>query len=322
MTILNRKTTKNKGYINMRYFLLWLVLVIFMGILFSYRSSYPRSLEIIRENENLIEKIGSINKNINNLNQQINTLKLRDEGTYRVVLGLDSPTVLPENFLLPTPIDTVRYNDRYLGYINYIWNNLNKTKINTINVSVAFDTVSYLASRQIDIARSIPAIWPIDVKDFSGSIGHYGWRKHPILNRRIKHDGLDLGCNVGCPIYATADGVVKYVRTGWNGGYGTEVVIDHGVGGYKTKYTHLKKALLKRGTQVKRGDKIALSGSTGRSTGPHLHYEIIYKGQTVNPLNYFRRDFSKDDFTRMLRDAKKETFEIVDDEDDELPSKN
>lgn len=314
MTILNRKATKKETYIIVRYFLLWLILVLFLGMLFSYRSSYPRSLDTIRENESLIEKIGTINENLNNLNKQIHTLNLRDSGTYRVVLGLDSPIPLPSNFSIPTPTNALQFNDRYIGYINYIWENLNETKINSVNVSIAFDTVSHLASRQIDIARSTPAIWPIDVKDFSGALDHYGWRMHPILKRRIKHHGLDLGCNVGCPVYATADGVIKYVRSGYNGGYGTEVVIDHGIG-YKTKYTHLSKALLKGGTQVRRGDKIALSGSTGRSTGPHLHYEVIYKDQTVNPLNYFRRDLSKDDFTRMLMDAKRQTFEAVDEDE-------
>jgi len=112
----------------------------------------------------------------------------------------------------------------------------------------------------------------------------FGMRMHPILHIRIMHQGLDFVANVGTDVYATGDGVVSYV--GKRGGYGNVVEIDHGFG-YSTLYGHLSKPLVADGQRVRRGQVIALSGNTGLSTAPHLHYEVRRNGVHVDPGEYF-----------------------------------
>jgi murein DD-endopeptidase MepM/ murein hydrolase activator NlpD len=111
----------------------------------------------------------------------------------------------------------------------------------------------------------------------------YGWRIHPITGKRRFHDGLDIAANHGNSVYAYTDG--RVIEAGWNGGYGNCVLIDHG-NGLKTRYAHLSRINVKVGQKIKTGQKIGAVGSTGNSTGPHLHFEVIKNGKTQNPLNY------------------------------------
>ncbi len=127
----------------------------------------------------------------------------------------------------------------------------------------------------------IPAIDPIKGGVISDG---FGVRYHPILHMKLMHEGIDLIADVGTPVHATGNGVVSYV--GQRGGYGNVVEIDNGFG-YSTLFGHLEKALVKEGQNVKRGQVIALSGNSGLSTGPHLHYEVIKNGVRVNPSAYF-----------------------------------
>ncbi|MGO9481302.1 MAG: M23 family metallopeptidase [Candidatus Kryptoniota bacterium] len=127
----------------------------------------------------------------------------------------------------------------------------------------------------------IPAIDPIRGGVITDG---FGMRFHPILKIRIMHEGIDVVADYGTPVYATGDGTISYV--GQRGGYGTAIEIDHGFG-YSTVYGHLSKPLVVEGQKVKRGQVIALSGNSGLSTGPHLHYEVIKNGVHVDPTAYF-----------------------------------
>ncbi len=129
--------------------------------------------------------------------------------------------------------------------------------------------------------ESIPAIVPTK-SDYLGS--RFGIRTHPILKIRKMHTGVDFVVNTGAPVYTPGKGKVVFI--GRNGGYGLEMTIDHGFG-YRTRYAHLSKVLVKRGQKVTRGDLIAKSGNSGLSTGPHLHYEISHNGRKLNPSQFF-----------------------------------
>lgn len=139
------------------------------------------------------------------------------------------------------------------------------------------------------IIASLPSIRPIIGQITSA----FGMRMHPILKRPIFHAGTDFSAPVGTRVLVTADGVVT--SSGFDGGYGKKVVIDHGFG-YQTIYAHLSKAVVRQGQRVHRGDVIAFSGNTGRSTGPHLHYEVRKDHDVVNPTAYFTEDPSNDSF--------------------------
>ena len=111
----------------------------------------------------------------------------------------------------------------------------------------------------------------------------YGYRIHPITGKRLFHDGLDIAANHGNAVYAYTDG--RVVQAGWNGGYGISILLDHG-NGLRTRYAHLSRLNVRVGQRVQTGQKIGAVGSTGNSTGPHLHFEVIKNGKTQNPLNY------------------------------------
>jgi murein DD-endopeptidase MepM/ murein hydrolase activator NlpD len=129
-------------------------------------------------------------------------------------------------------------------------------------------------------AESVPGIRPID-----GPItSEFGMRVHPIRRTTLFHAGVDISASPGTKVLATGDGIVSFA--GWDGGYGQKVSILHGYG-FKTTYAHLSKALVREGQRIKRGDIIALTGNSGLSTGPHLHYEVQKNGVSVNPMAYF-----------------------------------
>ena len=127
---------------------------------------------------------------------------------------------------------------------------------------------------------SVPSRMPVDSPAFTSS---FGMRTHPILGGRRAHKGVDLAMPAGSPIYATADGVIS--RADWFSGYGLYVAIEHG-GELQTRYGHMSRLNVEAGQQVKKGDIIGYVGSTGRSTGPHLHYEVRIAGEAVNPVPY------------------------------------
>lgn len=165
---------------------------------------------------------------------------------------------------------------------------------------------SYLALQTaIDSAgdkrNNIPAIQPVINKQLTLLTASYGMRIHPFYKTLQSHQGVDYTIPEGSRVFATADGVVKDVAQR-NSTSGRSVVIDHG-NGYETTYAHLSKVDVVRGQRVRRGDIIALSGNTGLSLAPHLHYEIRHNGMRVDPIHYFFMELSPADYQRMIRIA-------------------
>lgn len=133
-------------------------------------------------------------------------------------------------------------------------------------------------------AVSIPSRMPLEGIKLTSS---FGMRNHPVLGQRRAHKGIDLGAPTGTPVYATADGVIS--RADWFSSYGLYVAIEHG-GDIQTRYAHMSRLNVAAGQRVKKGEIVGFVGSTGRSTGPHLHYEVRVRGEAVNPLPYMQAD--------------------------------
>ena len=140
------------------------------------------------------------------------------------------------------------------------------------------ELLDFLQSQKIRLA-STPSIWP--TKGWLSS--RFGYRISPFTGQREFHRGIDISTRIGAPVIAPADGIVS--KVGWDRGYGNNIVIKHGYG-IETRYAHLKKALVKKGQPVRRGETIGLVGNSGRSTGPHLHYEVHLNRMPVNPFRY------------------------------------
>ena len=146
--------------------------------------------------------------------------------------------------------------------------------------------------------ENLPAIQPVLNRNLTRMASGYGWRIDPVYHSRRFHAGMDFTAPVGTNIFVTGNGTVQ--SAGWEQGYGNCVQVNHGYG-YVTLYGHMSAIKARVGQKVKRGDVIGLVGSTGKSTGPHLHYEVHFKGQVMNPQNYYFLDLSPAEYDRMVQ---------------------
>lgn len=173
--------------------------------------------------------------------------------------------------------------------------------------SKSLDEVLVAAKNKEKMFKHIPAIQPIANKQLNRIASGYGMRLHPILKVGKMHWGLDFVASTGTPIYATADGTVNHA--GAAGGYGNVVVINHGYG-YETYYAHMSRIKAKQGQSVKRGDIIGYVGSTGLSSGPHLHYEVHKDGEKIDPIAFLTEGISPDEFKVLYEKSQKMTVSL------------
>lgn len=165
--------------------------------------------------------------------------------------------------------------------------------------SNSLDEVLAMVRTQKDRIHHTPSIVPVADKDLKRVASGYGLRIHPIYGIAKMHNGMDFTAPTGTHVYATADGVVRVSKDA-GGGYGKYVDIDHGYN-YVTRYAHLSKINVKVGQKVTRGEVIGEVGNTGLSTGPHLHYEVLQRGNPQNPAYYYHGDLSNEEFEEMLQ---------------------
>ena len=167
--------------------------------------------------------------------------------------------------------------------------------------SKSHDQLTKLIKSKEAMLASIPAIQPISNEDLKRIASGFGFRIDPVYKTPRMHAGLDFTAETGTPVYATGDGVVE-IAGSQGDGYGNKVVINHGYG-YETLYGHNSKILVHAGEKVKRGQTIALVGSTGKSTGPHCHYEVWKNGVKIDPVNYFFNDLSPEQYNQLVKIA-------------------
>lgn len=298
-------------YSILRLLLVGFLLVSVVNLLFSLVFYTPKMYKIVRQNKELIVKYDILRAKISDMSRTLDEIKHRDNAVYRSLFGLDTLSI--DGIYAPYP-DT-KYASMAGDFNSRLmidtWKSLDAVGRRLYLQSKSLDQLQLLSKDKEKMATSIPAIMPINRSALHGGhIGAFGWRNHPISHRYAFHKGIDLGSNVGTPVYATADGVVSYTcpqGTGFRG-YGKHLIINHGFG-YQTKYAHLNQILVKQGQAVRRGEIIGEVGRTGSATGPHLHYEVIYMGVPVNPLNYFRRDMAATDFEQIVQSATSTTYE-------------
>lgn len=262
----------------------------------------PESAEDLRtENARLQSQYDVLTQRIDEAMEVMEDIRQRDDNLYRVMFMAEPVSEALRN---ATYSGTNRYEDfDDLSNAELVIATTQKMDILSRQLymqSKSFDEVVEFYKNHEDMLRHLPAIQPVSNKDLKRTASGYGYRIHPIYQTRIFHDGMDFSCDIGTPVYATADGVVKNAK--WESGYGYTVTIDHGYG-YVTRYAHLKSFNTKRGQKVVRGETIALSGNSGRSTGPHVHYEVLQRGRPVNPANYYFMDLDADQYDEMIRMA-------------------
>lgn len=172
--------------------------------------------------------------------------------------------------------------------------------------SKSLDEIYEMARTKNERLASMPAIMPV-AKTQCKVVSGFGMRFHPILRYRRLHSGIDLTARPGTPIYATGDGVVRVAGRNPQGmaGYGVVTLIDHGFG-IQTLYAHMQNTKVRVGQKVKRGEQIGTVGSSGMSSGSHLHYEVIINGKKVDPVYYFGGDLTPEEYEEVLELARQE----------------
>ncbi len=258
--------------------------------------------EVMAENEQLAARFKVLSERLDRALLVQQDIQQRDDNLYRVILDAEPMTSIRNAGYAGTN----RYDD-LLKMENSELLLETTQKIDLLEKQLyyqvkSFDELVKLDKESEERLRHIPSIQPIANRDLKRTASGYGYRIDPVYNVRTFHKGMDFSCDKRTPVYATADGVIESAK--WQRGYGYTVVIDHGFG-YKTLYAHLldKKFLVRRGQKVVRGEQIALSGNSGKSTGPHLHYEVIVKGEHVNPVNYYFMDLDAEGYDQMLQMA-------------------
>lgn len=292
----------------LRIALLWLILLSIGYFIFVYIAHTPKTRKLKAESDAMLSRFNELRQEIADNQEKIMLLQDRNNNIYRAVYGLDTMEQLPVNVKQPQEMFAYLKNDRYKNMITETWLMVDNLSTEVVSNSIGLDTIFTLAKEQSSRINNIPSIWPIERKYLRSAIGSFGTRFHPVLRRTSFHDGVDLPCNQGTKVYATADGRVKSANIGWDGGYGNNIMIDHGYG-YMTRYAHMSRISVVPGQRVRRGEVIGYSGNTGRSSGAHLHYEVLYRRKSVNPMNYFRRSMTDADFKKVLDMVKETSYE-------------
>lgn len=277
-----------------------LSLLIGIGLYFVifYSFEAPTEQNLRKENAILKSQYNILNRRLDNSLKVMANIQNRDDNFYRVMMQMD-PVGYGQR--LAGLDNEKRYrelqNTPDAGLVRLLTQRLDLFERQLYAQSLSFDQLKETASKQKDKLAHIPSVIPINIKDFTMSSG-YGVRRDPIYGSSKFHTGLDFAAKTGTPVFATADG--KVTEAGRQSGYGNCIDISHGYN-YLTRYAHLSEILVKPGQEVKRGEMIGKVGSTGKSTGSHLHYEVRFKDEPQNPVNYYFMDLTPEEYAEMVQ---------------------
>jgi murein DD-endopeptidase MepM/ murein hydrolase activator NlpD len=276
--------------------------VLAMGCFMGYSRYFdtPKVLSIRQDNAALVLKLELLKKQITVADKVLQQLQQRDNNIYRPTFGLDDipPSIRDAGF---GGIDRYAYLEKsiYSDILIDCSKNLDKLLRKVYIQSVSFDTVAKNASIIEQMVDCVPAIQPL-AHVTPRVTSSFGIRTDPMFGDEREHKGIDLAGHVGEVVFATGNGrVVEVEHSFARTGYGHMVLVDHGFG-YKTRYAHLHTITVKNGDVVKRGQQVGTLGNTGKSTAPHLHYEVLVRNKPVNPSNYFANNIESEDFSSIM----------------------
>ncbi len=275
--------------------------VIIVSVAYRFIDS-PKEKVLRQELATMQQHYDELEGSMSGMGDQLAGLEKRDNNIYRVIF---EAAPIPDS----ARAGAMERQAEYYQLQNYSDEALVENAMSTLadirhrvlEQNKSYDQIDLLIRNRRKMLASIPAIQPVSNRDLTRIASGFGYRVDPIYKTVKFHPGLDFAAPVGTPIYATGDGQVE--MAGFDGsGYGIHVIINHGYG-YETLYGHMVRAKAKKGDLVKRGEVIGWVGSTGKSTGPHCHYEVIRNGEKVDPVYFFYNDLSPQQYERMLKIA-------------------
>ncbi len=275
-----------------------------VAVIFAYKYlDSPKEKLLKRDLGKTRAQYALLNRRLQKMEAVLKDIQERDDNTYRVIFEANriDPAQREGGFGGANLYSDLEGYDNSEMMINST-KIMNKLSRQLYIQSKSFDEINKLIKNKTQMLRCIPAIQPISNKRLAFIASGFGYRIDPIYKIMKFHSGLDFTASTGTPIYATGDGVVT-LATFDNSGYGMHVVINHGYG-YQTLYGHMSRLKASVGQKVKRGDVIGYVGSTGKSTGPHCHYEVIKNGTQIDPINFFFSDITPSEYEKILTKSK------------------
>lgn len=297
-----------KGKVLRNRMLLFLSLSLALSLgSYVYVLKYIPSLDemfLTEENQRLKIEWDILHDQIQVANEKLITLIEKGDRNYRVILDSEplDPSIREAGIGGSEKINTSQLQEFPLVLREYLI--LEKLKHQLDVEMQSYDEIARMYEEKTAMWAARPAIQPVSNKTLTHLHTTFGERFHPLLGYVRDHKGLDFTADIGTPVYATGDGVVKIAYFSLS--FGNVIFLDHGYG-YETRYAHLSTFNAKKGQKIKRGDIIGFVGDTGLSHGPHLHYEVVFKGQQINPINFFQRDLSNKEYEKLVEEGSKHT---------------
>lgn len=268
----------------------------------------PKTAILKSQNARWSAKMAVLNRDMDRQEETLHDLEMRNGEVYRSIFGM---MPLPENALVGMGSDDAVLEDAGRGSVlrdSYL--RLDRLMKRTYVQSKSFDEVAALSKRAGEMASCIPAIPPVEPDHRHVSISSpFGTRTDPVYGGIRMHSGVDFSADKGTPIYATGDGTVKAAQFLFYG-YGNVVTIDHGFG-YETMYAHMNEVFVVEGMPIKRGQCIGTVGRSGKATGDHVHYEVWYRGDRVNPANFYDFSMSREEYAKMVQKRQEESPAVL-----------
>jgi len=298
------KVSENRGYVLWRLLGISSLIIVSVTILSVIISRYITDSydDVLDKKTKAAEfEIKQLQRDLRELDASLSDLREKDENIYRAIYGVAPPKI--------KEVDENDYQEllklSHGKALLKLKKRLTELKALSEAQDKSYQQLTKLISQRSDLVNSIPAIMPVANKDLKRMASGFGYRLDPFYHTFTFHGGMDFTAETGTEVYATGDGrVVKRQSDAW--GYGNHIIVNHGHG-YTTVYAHLSRFAVNNGAKVKRGQLIGYVGSTGRSTGPHLHYEVRRNNNPLNPAFFYRNDLSDEDFQKMLELSQRET---------------
>ena len=260
----------------------------------------PNEKLLRADNERMKDRYRELSKETKKIEQQMKELEDRDNEVYRSIF---EATPIPDSARLKdlekeqqiAKVEGMEQND----LINSIVTTLNNMQSRINAQKASYKDLGGMVKDKEKLLAATPAIQPVSNADLKRIASGFGYRIDPVYKTVKLHPGLDFAAPAGTPIYATANGTVEFAGNRGDG-YGNNVIINHGYG-YKTLFGHMFRIKARAGQRVNRGEVIGWVGSTGKSTGPHCHYEVIKNGNKIDPIYFFYNDLTPEQFDRLLK---------------------
>lgn len=279
--------------------LIWVGAIILYYVLFSFFFDTPIEHSMKEENQRMEAQYKRMEARYDSLAMVLENVDARDKSVFRILFETD-----PYDFTNTSDAERVALHESSLNTsTEQLQSNLATriSKLERLNSKLLknWDEIIAYGVEMGEQGNNIPAIQPVINDELTLLTAGYGTILSPFYRTMKSHQGVDYSIGEGSSVFATADGVVKEISDK-NSTLGKTIIIDHG-NGYQTSYSHLLESLVKRGQQVNRGDVIALSGNSGLSLAPHLHYEVRYNDMRVNPIHFFFMELSPEGYQRIIQ---------------------